>query len=200
MFPFYTLVFFVTGISFFFPYTILATPQHAAQFNSQFAYRSIKGTRVSPTPVVVTPTPTAIPPTPTAAPMPLLPTATPPSAPSVTSGGQQDLLNEVNAYRASQGLGPVAATAVTCNFAQTRAQEVSISFTHDGFENRVNQHTLPYASYHVVVENIAMNSNMHEVVKSWINSSGHAANLRADTLYACIARVGDYYAYEAWRP
>jgi len=109
-------------------------------------------------------------------------------------------MQKINEYRSSQGLSAVSTDSNTCGFAKTRAQEISSSFNHDGFTNRINSHTLPYSSYHQVTENIAMTSNYQEVVTMWVNSPGHAENMRQDTPFVCVERNGDFYDYEGWRP
>jgi hypothetical protein len=148
----------------------------------------IGGVKIQPTqtPSTSTPVPTAIPTT--------IPTTPPPS---ITSGGS--LIDQVNAYRASQGLSPVQTSSETCSFASTRAQEISTNFSHDGFNSRLSGHTLPYASWSAVTENIAQTSNPQDVVTMWINSPGHAANMRADTPYVCIQQNGQYFAYEGMK-
>lgn len=122
------------------------------------------------------------------------------SAPAPEVSVKDDMMNEINSYRKSQGLSIVTIDSNACNFAVTRVGEIVSNFNHDGFTNRLNSHTLPYPTYTSVTENIAMNSNYRNVVNEWINSSGHAANLRADTTYACIGQSGNYYAYEGWKP
>jgi uncharacterized protein YkwD len=110
------------------------------------------------------------------------------------------IMDAVNDYRKSQGLPSVKTDPYTCTFAKIRAQEITKSFTHDGFERRITTDTLPYPSYHLVTENIAMTSDYKQVVKLWINSPGHAENMRRDTPYVCVESSGNYYAYEGWRP
>jgi uncharacterized protein YkwD len=110
------------------------------------------------------------------------------------------MLNAINTYRATYDLSPVKPDTYTCNFAKIRAQEITTDFSHTGWENRVNNHTLPYPSYSYINENIAMTGNYKDVVNMWINSPGHAANMRANTPYVCVAYSGNYYAYEGWRP
>lgn len=155
--------------------------------------------KISPTPTpdpTLTPTPTPAPATPT-------PTQAPAQATQITSnysGGLQNLLDQVNAFRESNGLSPVQSDSNTCNLAATRAQEISNGFDHSGFENRVSSHTLPYPSYHEVTENIAMNSDSAQIVQMWIDSPEHNENMRKDTPYICIQNFGNYYAYEGWRP
>ncbi len=167
-------------------------------------------TAVTPTLTPIrTPTPTSNPsvivPSPTRTPSPTLtntstPTQTPMPTRAVTTTVQQYLLDRVNAYRVSQGLGAVAMDPYTWAFAATRAREISTSFNHNGFSQRVNSRSLPYPGYSYVTENIAMTSDYRRVVDLWINSAGHARNMRANTPYVCVAQYGNYYAYEGWRP
>lgn len=145
------------------------------------------------------PTPTPTTSIPTATPTPTH-TPTPTTQPTNTNSVSDYILEQVNNYRKSQGLSPVTSNSETCSFAAIRAQEISTNFSHDGFTSRVNSKTIPYPSYHDITENIAMNSNYKNVINQWINSPGHAENMRRDTPYACIMQSGNYYAYEGWRP
>jgi uncharacterized protein YkwD len=165
-----------------------------------------------------TPKPTSTPtlrPIQTATPLPLIvstprpiatatprPTTSPtPSSTLLTYQQKQDyIMNAINAYRASQGLYAVKKDTYTCNFAKVRAKEISTNFSHDGFRSRINNHTLPYPSFRLITENIAMTSNYKNVVSMWINSSGHALNMRRDTPYVCVEFYGNYFAYEGWKP
>lgn len=183
--------------------------------------------KITPTPIQSGPTPTLLPTaTPTQSPTPtptrtLAPTNTPTPTkkplptqistptqvkvqgsptPSFGDAIQNYLMQKINEYRASQGLAGVKTDSYTCGFAATRAEEISHSFNHDGFSNRINLQTLPYPSYHKVTENIAMTSDYKQVVTMWINSSGHAENMRQDTPSVCVVNFGSYYAYEGWRP
>lgn len=154
-------------------------------------------------------------PTPAATPLPILtprPSATPSPAPTgapivtpssalINYGDQTDyFLEQINNYRRSQGLSPVQPDPYTCNFAAIRAQEITTAFNHNGFNKRISSKSLPYPGYHYVTENLAHNSDYKNVVSTWINSPGHAANMRADTPFACVKSSGDYYAYEGWKP
>lgn len=110
------------------------------------------------------------------------------------------MMGEINNFRRSKGLGAVSTDSYTCNFAQTRAQEITTNFSHDGFNQRVSSKTLPYPPYHLIVENLARVGSYKDVVNLWINSSGHNANLSADVSFACVGDVDDFYAYEGWKP
>lgn len=160
----------------------------------------------SPTPTprvrrVKTPTPT---PTkkPSATPSPTkVVTPTPTNQPAGSTDEKKTyIMNAINAYRKSQGLSPVQTDQHTCNFAKIRAQEITKGFNHDGFSDRINAKSLPYPSYSRVTENIAMTSDYKRVVTLWINSAGHAENMRRDTPYVCVESSGNYYAYEGWKP
>ncbi len=134
-------------------------------------------------------------PTPTAT-----PTTKPESGQLTLDAKQQFILDEINKYRALHNLPPVKADPNTCSFAAVRAKEISTSFNHDGFRDRINSKTLPYPTYSEVTENLAMTSDYRRVVNLWINSPGHAANMRRDTPYVCVAAYDNYFAYEGWRP
>jgi len=164
--------------------------------------------KISPTSGAVVPTdkpsPTSIKSEPTLSPTPSLfltqstPTTVPKKSEVVQSGGS--FISQINAYRAQNGLGAVSTNSETCSFAAIRAQEIVSDFSHNGFTNRINSRTLPYSSYHEVTENIAMNSDASQIVTMWINSPGHAENMRKDTPYVCVAQSGNYFAYEGWHP
>lgn len=128
------------------------------------------------------------------------PTPTPTKPPSTYNDQLSYIMVEINNYRASQGLSSVQKNDETCNFAATRAQELVSNFSHDGFTNRINNKSIPYATWSKVTENIAMTSDFKQVVTLWKNSSGHAANMRADTPYVCVRNSGNNYAYEGMKP
>ena len=109
------------------------------------------------------------------------------------------ILQGVNNYRISLGLSLVQSSVQTCAFAATRANEITNTFNHAGFYNRVHNHTIPYSRWARAVENIAETPNYKNVVTLWKNSPGHAANMRDNTPYVCIMQQGNYYAYEGLR-
>jgi len=154
----------------------------------------------TPTPTLIKsePKPTALP-----TPTPTFIKSEPTSTPIPVSSGdthQNYIIQKINDYRSSQGLGSVGTDSNSCSFAKTRAGEITQSFNHDGFRNRISAKTLPYGSYHEVTENIAMTSDYTQVVTMWINSPGHAENMRKDTPFVCVEKSGNYYAYEGYKP
>jgi uncharacterized protein YkwD len=127
--------------------------------------------------------------------------STPTPSPGASTDIRRDyIMNQINTYRKSLGLSEVQTDPYTCNFATTRAKEISTGFNHDGFNNRLNNHTLPYPGYYTITENIAETSNYQQVETLWQNSPGHAENMRADTPYVCVESFGNDYAYEGWKP
>lgn len=152
---------------------------------------------ISPTPSINNTPTILISSTPTPAPTKALPTKT--IKLNVVSKST-NLLEQINTYRSSLGLSKFSEDPYTCDFANLRASEISISFDHSGFDNRANAKTLPYPQYTQVTENIAMNSDSTAVVPNWITSPGHNENLLKNTQFACIRRSGNYYAFESWQP
>ncbi len=145
---------------------------------------------VSPTKIPATPIPTK----------PVSTTATPTPASSSTTTVRDYIMNGINNYRHSLGLSTVQISDETCTFAKTRAKEITTDFSHAGFQNRIAAKTIPYKSWTLITENIAMTSNYQNVVNMWINSPGHAANMQKDTPFICVENSGNYYAYEGMRP
>lgn len=144
--------------------------------------------------------------TPTNTPAPILtPTSSAkqnptPTLVSTSGGGDISILDKVNEYRVSKGLSRANSNSETCEFAKTRAGEINSAFNHDGFNQRISSHTLPYGSYSLVTENIAETSNSSDVVSMWINSPPHAENMQKDTPFICVIQNGNYFAYEGWKP
>lgn len=169
------------------------------------AYAMIYTPKASPTPPPVlspTPSPSS---SPSPVPTPEVPKALPvvqvlASQTTPASDAISQIISAINAFRNSNGLSNVSTNNETCAFAKTRASEISSSFNHDGFRNRLDGKSLPYPSFSQVTENIAMTSNPSNVVTMWINSSGHAENMKKDTPFVCVASSGNYYAYEGWKP
>lgn len=117
-----------------------------------------------------------------------------------TPAAPNSFMKQINDYRASNGLSAVSTNSETCSFASIRAGEIASDFSHSGFTSRINNKSLPYPFYHEVAENIAMNSDPSQIVAMWINSPGHAENMRKDTPFVCVAQSGNYFAYEGWHP
>jgi uncharacterized protein YkwD len=126
------------------------------------------------------------------------PTITPANIP--TDDKTAFFINAINDYRRQNKLSDVKTSKETCDFAAIRAKEISTGFNHSGFEKRIQNDTIPFASWSLITENIAMTSNYKDVINMWIKSPGHAANMRKDTPYVCVMQYNNYFAYEGMRP
>jgi len=159
-----------------------------------------KETPIEPTPVTTTPPPAEA--LPVKEEIVITPEPDPTSVPvnKKMIGYQEKLLGQINTYRSENGLGSVSMIDEVCNFASLRAQEINESFSHDKFIERINNNSFPYPSYSEVTENIAMADNEDIIVGLWRESPTHAENMRKNTPYVCVSRVGNYYAYEGWTP
>ena len=116
-----------------------------------------------------------------------------------TNNATDYMIKKINAYRDQQGLAPVQKNDETCNFAKIRAQEIMSHYSHDGFNQRLTNGTLPYSNWVGATENIAMADNYKQVVSIWVHSASHAKNMRADTPFVCVIQNGRYFAYEGMK-
>ncbi|MBP3857371.1 MAG: chitobiase/beta-hexosaminidase C-terminal domain-containing protein [Ruminiclostridium sp.] len=95
----------------------------------------------------------------------------------------------VNSEREKAGLSPLALNDQLCEVAQKRAEEVSAVFSHnrpDGSScfNAIDESGFPYLA---AGENIAAGqSDGTDVMNSWMNSSGHRANI----LSSAFGKIG----------
>lgn len=189
------VVFFIASFLFGFVLTSFATPALART-------RLPRKAEV----ILLLPTPTlSSSPEMTPSPLPTTtPSPTPKSTPVVHAATIPDaktfIMNEINNFRRSKSLSEVRTNSETCNFAKTRASEITKDFNHNGFRDRVNNKTLPYSGYSQVTENIAETWDFKRVVGLWINSPSHRENMEKDTPFVCVESSGNFYAYEGWKP
>ena len=143
---------------------------------------------VTPTPeptATVTPTPA---PTPTATVRPTatpVPTAQPvhTSTPTAAPSREEEVISQVNAERAKQGLQPLSVSAELSRAAAVRAAEIAVSFSH----TRPDGTPWTTVSDYAYGENIAMGQRTADkVMAAWMSSSGHRANI----LHANYGTIG----------
>lgn len=141
-------------------------------------------------------------PTPTSSPLPTsTPTPTPEEATSELSQEPANfIMNQINSYRTANGLPVFEAHPEVCSFAQVRLNEIQNGFNHEGFNERLQNGTLPYSSFSQVAENIADASSYTQVFEMWKNSSGHNQKLLSSMQHACVAGSGRLYVFESWTP
>lgn len=139
----------------------------------------------STTPATTAPTtPTTTAPTTPATTAPTTPAATTQAAGSYNTAYAQEVLNLVNQQRAANGLAALTMNAQAVAAANVRAAEIASSFSHTRPDGRNCFTALDEAGagYMAAGENIAYGQpNPSEVVTSWMNSSGHRANILSDS-------------------
>ncbi|MBQ4537235.1 MAG: CAP domain-containing protein [Lachnospiraceae bacterium] len=92
----------------------------------------------------------------------------------------EQVVKLVNEERAKEGLSPLTINTKVQAAAQVRAKECEQSFSHTrpdgrGFATALKEQNV---SYHRAGENIAWGQKSpEEVVKAWMNSAGHRANI-----------------------
>ena len=154
-----------------------------------------------PTPVPApTPTPTPVPvPTPTPTPVP---TPTTPTAPSNSVAAyESQVLTLVNVERQKVGLKPLQMDAAVSNVARMKSADMQakkyFSHTSPTYGSPFDMMKQFGISYRTAGENIAMGQRTpEEVVKAWMNSPGHKANiLKADFTHIGVGYVatGSYW-------
>lgn len=117
-----------------------------------------------------------------------------PAAPAVSNDSEitdelqvieQDVHQQINAYRQTQGLSSLQWNEVIADSCQTHSLNMaagSVAFGHDGFDQRVADisQAVPYTS---AAENVASNKYADPAtaaVQGWLTSPGHLVNIQGD--------------------
>lgn len=119
-------------------------------------------------------------------------------APPVTAGPAESALSAINAARAKAGCGPLRVNPKLMAAAKSHARAMAEQnfFGHAGrdgnrFSSRIKRQGYSYRS---AAENIAAGQrSAGEVVRSWLNSSGHRRNI----LNCRMEETGIALVYEA---
>lgn len=140
--------------------------------------------------------------------LPLPPISSQPS-PSVSSlpevpesAFEQEIFEQINAHRQSQGLPALAYSAAIAEPCRQHSLEMSQQgqISHDGFEQRVEA-IAQFIRYRSAGENVASNRGYadppSQAVTGWLNSPGHRRNIEGDFNLTGIGVVqaadGTYY-------
>lgn len=116
---------------------------------------------------------------------------------------EQAVLTQINQYRASRKLPPLALDARISEQARMHSQSMASGrtpFSHNGFQQRVQAiaRTIPYSR---AAENVAYNQGysdpVRQAVQGWLQSTGHRQNIEGtfDLTGVGIAQnaKGEYY-------
>ncbi|MBK1990382.1 CAP domain-containing protein [Sphaerospermopsis aphanizomenoides BCCUSP55] len=92
------------------------------------------------------------------------------------------VFEQINQYRASQGLSQLTLNASITKQARIHSQNMAkgtVKFSHHGFEQRVKAIPLKYDSAgENVAFNIGYSDPAHQAVVGWLNSPGHLKNIQ----------------------
>ncbi len=101
---------------------------------------------------------------------------------------RQEVIKLVNEEREKAGLPALYADEKAMEYAQVRAQEILVSFSH----TRPNGLKKPFEEIGAVNENISIGQTSEGVMKAWMESPGHRANILNDDAFAI--GVGCYWS------
>ena len=94
---------------------------------------------------------------------------------------EQEILQEVNSYRASKRLKPLQMVELITDAATKHSKDMGrgrVPFGHDGFDNRMDRIMRKIDNANACAENVAFGKfTAKEVVKRWIQSPGHKRNI-----------------------
>ncbi|MEH1889706.1 MAG: CAP domain-containing protein [Nostoc sp.] len=97
---------------------------------------------------------------------------------------EQSVFNQINNYRASQGLPTLTRNSAIENQARIHSQNMAngtVPFGHTGFSERVRAIGIPYRA---AGENVAYNQGYSDpatiAVQGWLKSPGHLANIKGN--------------------
>lgn len=134
------------------------------------------------TPAVRPPSTTTPAPTPTN-PVPTTPTT--PTAPSTTQTWTEEFMDLVNDHRASIGLRALIHDDDMGEIARTHSQNMAsgaVAFGHTGFSSRCSASKAALGGGNWCGENVAAGQTTPKAAfTSWMNSSGHRANIEKST-------------------
>lgn len=116
---------------------------------------------------------------------------------------EESIHAQINQYRQSRGLAPLALNGAISDQARLHSQAMAsgeTSFSHTGFEKRVEA-IAQSVTYQSAAENVAYNQGYsdaaQQAVAGWLNSPGHLENIQGnyDLTGIGVARnsQGEYY-------
>ena len=110
-----------------------------------------------------------------------------PEAGNVVSGDayQQEVLNQINEYRKSNGLGTLVLTDKLCASAATRASEIAYTGSHSRPDGSKWITSLTFSPKTAIAENGGHVLPEHSIVEAWKGSSSHNAQLLNSSYTVC---------------
>jgi uncharacterized protein YkwD len=97
---------------------------------------------------------------------------------------EQQILQEINSYRASKRLKPLQMVELITDAATKHSKDMGrgrVPFGHDGFDDRMDRIMRKIDNANACAENVAFGKfTAQEVVKRWIQSPGHKKNIEGN--------------------
>jgi uncharacterized protein YkwD len=97
---------------------------------------------------------------------------------------EQQILQEVNNYRATKRLKPLQMVELITDAATRHSRDMGrgrVPFGHDGFDDRMDKIMRKIDNANACAENVAFGKfTAQEVVKRWIQSPGHRRNIEGN--------------------
>jgi uncharacterized protein YkwD len=107
-----------------------------------------------------------------------------PSRALIESYTPESITRAINNYRIQQGLKPLKLDPLISEQAQNHSRDIEeniVPYGHDGFYNRTRILAKLFPESHSAAENVAYaDIDAHDVIKQWINSSGHRKNIEGN--------------------
>jgi uncharacterized protein YkwD len=101
-----------------------------------------------------------------------------------TSKFTDDILDNVNQYRASKGLAALKLNDVISAEAEKHSENMAtgrVAFGHDGFASRIQRISSQLGPAKMSAENVALGElSAKQVVTNWINSPAHRENMEGN--------------------
>ncbi len=102
-----------------------------------------------------------------------------------SENGETMILNEINAYRAKEGLSQLKVNSFIAEQARQHSREMadrSIPFGHDRFGERKEKILAKYSDgCYAIAENVACSdSGLKRIVPLWLHSPGHRKNIEGN--------------------
>lgn len=100
---------------------------------------------------------------------------------------KEDLNNAVNSYRKAHNLNELRIDEDLCGIATERASEAKVHFSHQEFQQHIENGDYNDIDFSVIGENLWQGSfsGVHIVEYGWDRSPGHRANLQGDWTRGC---------------
>lgn len=99
---------------------------------------------------------------------------------------EKKLFDLIQRFRFENNLKPYSKSDILCAFAEERLPEIQQNFSHDAFEERIENNSFTFY-YHGLAENlIKENGDEFQTFNGWLHSASHAANLKAPYTHSCV--------------